>query len=151
MENIAGNEDLAIVSMQFGIGTPSEFHELGQVSSDDLVGFDSSDMHLDDSSNSSHHHQCEGSCSHKCVALQGNLQSTTRVEAPIKWLVDACVQMNLFPADLQQTHNNEAIAYWLNRDVKYPTAERYRTGSDRDRRARTVGFRSLVPFSGFGP
>jgi hypothetical protein len=127
MKDISNDDSVPSVSMQLGIGTPSEVHEFGQVSGDDdLGGIDSYDINSD--SNSSHHDQSEGSCSHKCVALQGNLQSITRVDAPIKWLVDACVHMNLFPAELQQTHHDEAIANWLNRDVKYSTAERYKTG-----------------------
>jgi len=71
---------------------------------------------------------CEDACSNKCVSLQGNMQSTAKVDSPITWLLDACVELKLFPAELREKHNDEAFAYWLTRDVAHPTAERHRTG-----------------------
>jgi hypothetical protein len=70
----------------------------------------------------------EDACSKKCVSLQGNMHSTTRVDSPITWLLDACVELNLFPANLREKHNDETLAYWLTRDVAQPTANRHRTG-----------------------
>lgn len=83
---------------------------------------------LDNDSSSHSSIPCEDTCSKKCVSLQGNMQSTTRVDSPITWLLDACVELNLFPAQLREKHNDEALAYWLTRDVAQPTADRHRTG-----------------------
>lgn len=72
---------------------------------------------------------CAEDCSHKCVSLQGNMQSTIRVDSPITWLLDACVDLNLFPAKLREEHKDEVMAHWLTRDaLKYSAADRHRTG-----------------------
>jgi hypothetical protein len=82
-----------------------------------------------DSDSASHSSiSCEDACSNKCVSLKGNMQSTARVDSPITWLLDACVELKLFPAELREKHNDEAFAYWLSRDVAHPTADRHRTG-----------------------
>jgi hypothetical protein len=102
----------------------SDVGKLGQDVSHAEIYFE--DLHVEASSISSH--QSQGSCSQKCVALQGNLQCITRVDSPITWLVDACVNIGLFPQALQTQHKDEAIAHWQKRDVKYSTRERYKTG-----------------------
>ena len=70
-----------------------------------------------DSDSSSHSSIPYADCSHKCVSLQGNMQSTTRVDSPVTWLLDACVDLNLFPAKLREEHKDEVMAHWLTRDV----------------------------------
>jgi len=97
------------------------------VVSDDQVHMNA-DSQLEISSTSHSPHQSGGFCSHKCVKFKGNLESKTRVDSAITWLVDACVHIQLFPAQLQKDHKGEAIAYWQSRDVAYSTAERYKTG-----------------------
>ena len=93
---------------------------------DDSMGVDNQECTITSSSNSNH--QSQGSCSHRCVVLDGNLHAKTRVDSPITWLVDACVEIGLFPSELQKTHGNDAIAHWKSRDIPYSTAERHKTG-----------------------
>ena len=96
-------------------------------SSDDNDSTEGLDIQIDSSSHSGH--PSEGDCSNKCVLLKGNLESTTRVDSPITWLVDACVHLKLFPAHLQKKHNDEAIAHWQTRDgSKHSAADRHKTG-----------------------
>lgn len=81
-----------------------------------------------DCSNSSGH--LEECCSSKCVTFLGNLLCTDKVDSPIKWLVDACVEIELIPTALQKRYEDEpaqVIAHW-NRDVKHTTGNRHRTG-----------------------
>ena len=73
--------------------------------------------------------ESKGRCS-KCVTLSGHLQARNKVDAPINWLVDACVETGLIPESLRMTYKDEpaqVIAHW-DRDVKHSTGERYRTG-----------------------
>ena len=94
--------------------------------SDDNDGMENLGITSDSSSHSSI--PCEDACSNKCVYLQGNMQSTTRVDSPITWLLDACVKLQLFPEELREKHSDEAFAYWATRDVAHSTADRHRTG-----------------------
>ena len=94
--------------------------------SDDNDGMENLGIDSDSSSHSSI--PCEDACSNKCVYMQGNMQSTTRVGSPITWLLDACVELQLFPEELREKHSDEAFAYWATRDVAHSTADRHRTG-----------------------
>jgi hypothetical protein len=81
-----------------------------------------------DCPNSSGH--LEECCSSKCVTFLGNLQCTDKVDSPINWLVDACVEIELISTALQMKYEDEpaqVIAHW-NRDVKHTTGNRHRTG-----------------------
>lgn len=40
------------------------------------------------------------------VKLQGNLQSGILVRSPIEWVVDACAELNLMPADIRKRYDN---------------------------------------------
>lgn len=83
----------------------------------------------DDDFSSDPSHQSQGSCSHRCILLQGNLSiANGRVDSPTTWLVDACVNTGLISQELQTKHGDNTIEHWKSRDVKYTTLDRHKTG-----------------------
>ncbi len=76
------------------------------------------------------YHRCD--CSSECVMIAGNVNAKEKVDSAFKWLVDACLAMNLISSAVDTVATahktpEEVFLCWA-RDVKQSTESRHKTG-----------------------